>query len=219
GNRSRRAHPTLTEEPLLLEPLLELLEGERQRALPHRLDALDDQAVAALRGPHVDRALHQDREPFAKAEAQALRHRGPDLHLNRCVRILEAEEEVAPGMRAAVPRDLPADPDALEPGLEGALDGPRELTDAQDLPLWRGRCGRRRGGVRPRSRPGGRFRRRIEEPRLQGRAAAGAQRSAHPPRLLRSRLALVCVSSPEGAISRTCRIFSRAPSGLLSLRM
>ena len=66
------------EEPLGLEPRLELLEGELERSAAHRLDREGLDLELALRRVEVERAAHDDLEAGLEAEGHPLQVRGED---------------------------------------------------------------------------------------------------------------------------------------------
>src|SRR5262249_13819045 len=70
-------------------------------------------------------------EPLRRLESEALRHHPPDHGVDLGLVVLEREVAMARGMRAAKPRDLPAQAHIAPCPLERALDGAAELRDGK----------------------------------------------------------------------------------------
>src|SRR6516225_10635031 len=109
GNRPGRPFAVVSKQTLGRQSFLELLEGERQCPLALWLNALDDEAVAALWLIEVDAALSDHREPVAQAELEPLGRGSPHLRVQASVGVFEAEVEVAAGVRSAESGNFSAD--------------------------------------------------------------------------------------------------------------
>src|SRR5216684_4334195 len=133
-NRPRRALPVIAQQPFLRQPLLELLKSQRERALPRRFDALDDQAVAAPRLVDVDASFHQNRESIAQFELHPLRDGRPDLGLDAGVLILEVEVQMPARISASKTRHFALNPDSRIFVLQQILDLPGQLAHGEHPP-------------------------------------------------------------------------------------
>ena len=133
------------EQAFGLEPALQLLEGELERAEPARLEVLTDDLHLAARLVDLELAARDDVLAVGGLEAEqpqvAAEHHRLDL---RGV-VLEREVEMTRGGRPGV-RDLALEPDLEELLLEAARDGGGQLADGVDGP--RRRLGGS-GGPRP----------------------------------------------------------------------
>ncbi len=75
GSDGQRPLAPRVEQPLGREPLLELIEGELQRAEPFRLQVLADDLVLALRVVDADAAARDDAQAVLRLEAQVAQRR------------------------------------------------------------------------------------------------------------------------------------------------
>ena len=131
GQRRQRPFARRVEQPFVLQPLLQLIERELQRAEPVRLEMLADQLVLALRLVHRDAAARDDAQAVGRLELQ-IAERGPEddaAHLRAGV--LQREVEMA-GVPDAAVRELALDPDFEELGFEQIADANGELGDGED---------------------------------------------------------------------------------------
>src|SRR5207245_3846622 len=130
GEPRQRPLAGRVEEALLLELLLQLLEGLLERALAERLEHLHRELVLAAGRVDAEAAADHDLHAVLGAEADEARgrlpHHGPDLRLV----VLEGEIPVA-GRREAEVADLALDPHVEEIGLEDALDALGQLGDGE----------------------------------------------------------------------------------------
>ena len=127
--RGQRALAGGIEEALRLEPALELLEGELERAHALGLEQLDHQLVLAPRGVDVEAAEGQHLHAVLGLEAHPpARGRGRARARSWAVVVLQREVRV-PGAGRAEVGDLALDPDRREPLLELCLDPRRQLGD------------------------------------------------------------------------------------------
>ena len=153
----QRALARGVEEALLLELLLQLLEGLLQRALAERLEQLHRQLVLAARRVDAELSAREHLHSVARPEAHQPGVGLPDHRAQLRLLVLQREVPVA-GRRELEVRDLAFDPDVQELGLEHALDPLGELGDGERAPaarlrLRRGRLARG-GGVRRRAGAG-----------------------------------------------------------------
>ena len=144
------------EQPFGLEPALQLLEGELERAEPARLEVLTDDLHLAARLVDLELAAGDDVLAVGGLEAEqpqvAAEHHRLDL---RGV-VLEREVEMPRGGRPGV-RDLALEPDLEELLLQAARDGRGQLADRVDGPRRWLRSGRQGGLRRSRGRARARF--------------------------------------------------------------
>ena len=109
------------EQPFGLQPLLQLLEGELQRAEPVRLEVLADELILALRLVDAEPAARDDVQAVLRLELQVADRRAEHHRLDLRAAVLEREVHV-PGVPDAAVRDLALDPDVAEAGLEQVAD-------------------------------------------------------------------------------------------------
>ena len=116
--------------------LLELLEGQLQRAQALRLERLHQQLVFAAGLVDVDAAARQHGQAVARLEFPvAVRGaEGHALHLR--VALLEGEVVMAAGGQLQA-GDFARHPDILEFGIEGRADGGVQLADGENAALRR----------------------------------------------------------------------------------
>ena len=113
--------------------LLELLEGQLQRAEALRFERFHHKLVFAARFVDVDAAARQHRQPVARLELPVA-VRGAEGHAAQLrVAILEGEIVVAAGGQFD-PGDLAGNPDIPELRVERRADGSRELADGINPP-------------------------------------------------------------------------------------
>ena len=125
------------EEAFGLEALLELFEGELQRAGADRLHGFGDELHLAALFVDADAAADQDVEAVFGAEAQqhGLAAEEDDGELG--VGVFEGEVDVAGG-RGAVVGDFAFDPDVAVLLLDEFADLGDEFADGPDAARWRG---------------------------------------------------------------------------------
>ena len=152
GARQRGQRPLArrVEKPLLLQLLLELLEGQLQRPLAPGFEFVDDELVLAPLGVEADPARGQRREPVARLEAEVLRRGAEKDRGDLPPVVLERKIGVARAVDLPV-GDLALDPDARKRLLEQLARGAVEFRDRPDSACAarvrrhrspRGHCGR-----------------------------------------------------------------------------
>ena len=136
------------EQAFGVELLLQLIEGELQRAQPLRLEVLADDLVFALGIVNAQPAAGDDVQPVFGLEAQIPDRRPEHDALDLRPAVLQREIHVAGVPHAAV-RDLAFDPDVAEAALDRVADFRGQLRHGEDAAIERPR--RRRGVVAERS--------------------------------------------------------------------
>ena len=132
------------EQPFVLQALLQLIEGELQRAEPVRLQVLADELILALGLVDRHASARDDAQAVGRLELQ-IAQRGsendrPDLR----GAVLQREIQMSRVPHAAV-RELAFDPDLEELGFEQIAHANRQLGDGNTRIRRRvGRRGRRR---------------------------------------------------------------------------
>ena len=138
----QRALAVPVEKALGRQALLELVEGQLQRAESLRLEMLADDLILAFRVVHADPAARYHAQPVARRKPQGAQgrpeHPAPDLRAG----VFQREVHVARIPDAAV-RQLAFDPDLDESILDERPDLPCQLGNRQDAPR-RGHLRRRR---------------------------------------------------------------------------
>ena len=116
--RQRRQRPLArgVEQPFGLQPLLQLIEGELQRAEPLRLEVLADELIFALGLVDRDAAARDDVQAVVRLELQVAQRRAEHHALDLRAGVLQREVQVA-GVPDAAVRELALDPDFEELGL------------------------------------------------------------------------------------------------------
>ncbi len=124
------------EQPLGGQLLLELLEGQLQRAQPLRLQQLHQQLVFAAGLVDVDAAARQHRQAVLRLEFPVAvgGAEGHAAHLG--VLLLQGEVVMAAG-RQLQAGDFARHPDFLERAIEHRADGRVQLRNGEDAPLRR----------------------------------------------------------------------------------
>src|SRR6185503_2320458 len=113
GQRGKRPLATLVEEPLVLKPLLQLIEGKLQRAEALRLEVLTDQLVFAFWLVHRDEPPGDHREAIGRLELQISQRRPENDGAYLSGGVLQREVEMA-GIPDAAVGELAFDPDLGE---------------------------------------------------------------------------------------------------------
>ena len=149
GQHRQRTLPARIEQPLLLQPFLQLVEGELEGAESLRLEMLADQLVLALRFVHRDAPARHDVQAIGRLELQVAEC-GPEDHTaNLRRRILQREIQM-PGVPEPAVGELALDPHLEELRFEQIANAHGELRDRQDAASGdRGRLVRRAQRVRP----------------------------------------------------------------------
>jgi hypothetical protein len=138
----QRALSLRIEQPFGLQPLLQLLERQLQRAQAVRLHVLADDLVFTFRLVDAETAARDDVQTVFGLEAQ-IAHRRPEHDgLDLRAAILQREIHV-PGIPHLAVRDLPLEPDLAELRLDQRADAGRQLADRIDATFEAGRGGRR----------------------------------------------------------------------------
>jgi hypothetical protein len=119
------------EESLGGELLLELLEGDLQRARPDGLDGVADELVLALRLVDVEVSARDQRLPVARLELETARLVAEEHGSERRVGVLQGEVDVTRAGGAQV-GDFAFHQDGLEAPLEDRLDLAGQLSDGID---------------------------------------------------------------------------------------
>ena len=117
GQRRQRPLARGVEQPFCLQPLLQLIEGELQRAEPVRLQVLADELILALRLVHRDASARHDAQAVGRLELQ-IAQRGPENDAaNLRAGVLQGEVQM-PGVPDPAVGELAFDPDFEELGFE-----------------------------------------------------------------------------------------------------
>ena len=132
--RGKRALARGVEEPFGLQPPLQLIEGELQRAEPMRLHVLADDLVFALRLVHADAPPHDDVQAVLGLELQRADVRLEHHRLDLRAGILQREIEMA-GVPEPAVGNFCLDPDLGVRVLQNAADVRGEVADSEDSPL------------------------------------------------------------------------------------
>src|SRR5207249_2198239 len=119
------------EQAFGVELLLQLIEGELQRAQPLRLEVLADDLVFALGIVNAQPAAGDDVQPVFGLEAQIPDRRPEHDALDLRPAVLQREIHVAGVPHAAV-RDLAFDPDVAEAALDRVADFRGQLRHGED---------------------------------------------------------------------------------------
>ena len=109
------------EQPLGLEPRLELRQQGQQRALARDLHPLDHDLVGRTARINRKLAAGDDLDPVLGHERQALRGAAPHHRVDHRALVLEAAVEMST-RRALDPRELAAKSDEAEAVLDRALE-------------------------------------------------------------------------------------------------
>ena len=131
--RQERQRPLsgAVEKPLGVEALLELLERQRQRAGPRRLDVGDRHLEPAARFVQRQPPPAADRHPLFQRELEPGRLAREEHAVELRLVVLETEIEV-PRPRALEAGDLPFDANVGEPALQRHPCGAQDLRDRVD---------------------------------------------------------------------------------------
>ena len=124
GQRRQRPLARGVEKTLLLQPLLELIEGELQRAEPVRLQVLAHELILALRLVDRDASARDDAQAVGRLEFQISQRRTEDDATHLRTRILQREVQV-PGVPHPAVRELAFDPDLEELGFQAGRESRR----------------------------------------------------------------------------------------------
>ena len=117
GQRGKRPFAALVEQALGLKPLLQLIEGELQRAQTLGLQVLADQLVFAFRLVDRDAPAGDDREAIGGLELQVSERRPENDRADLSGGVLQGEVKMA-GIPDAAVGELALDPDLDELRLE-----------------------------------------------------------------------------------------------------
>ena len=136
GERGKRTLARLLEQAFCLQLLLELLEGQLQRAEAMGLQVVAEELILALGLVDREPAARDDVLAILGLERQVAHrrsvHHRPDLRAP----VLEREVEM-PGVPPLAVRDLAFDPEIAEARFEHRADRRRELRDRDHAPLAR----------------------------------------------------------------------------------
>src|SRR2546425_533394 len=131
GEHRQRTLPARIEQAIFLEPLLQLIEGQLERAETLRLEMLADELVLALRFVHRDAPARHDVQAIGRLELQVAQC-GPENHAaNLRRRILQREIQM-PGVPEPAVGELALDPHLEELRFEQIANTHGELRDRQD---------------------------------------------------------------------------------------
>src|SRR5439155_23400722 len=130
----QRTLPRLLEQPLGGQLLLELLEGELQRAVPLQLQRLHLQLILAARFIHVDAAARQHRRAILRFELEVARGGAEADAAQLRFGVLQREIVVPAGsqLRAG---DLTRHPDIGELAVQQAANEEIQFRYREDAPL------------------------------------------------------------------------------------
>ena len=131
GQRRERALARGVEEPFGLEPALQLIERELQRAEPMRLHALAHDLVLAFRLVYADAPAHDDVQAVFWFELQRADVRLEHDRFDLGAGIFQREIEVA-GVPEAAVGNFCLDPDLGVGVFQNAADVRGEVADSQD---------------------------------------------------------------------------------------
>ena len=130
GQRRQRPLARGVEQAFLLQPLLELIEGELQRAEPVRLHVLAHELILALRLVHRDASARHDAQAVGRLEFQIAQRGTEDDAPHLRAGVLQREVEM-PGVPHPAVRELAFHPDFEEFGFEQIANPDRQLGDAE----------------------------------------------------------------------------------------
>ena len=112
------------EQPFGLQPLLQLLERELQRAEPVRLQVLADELVFALRLVDAEPAARDDVQAVLGLEPQVAHASVRNITALICAPPSLSVKYMCPVFHTLAVRDLAFDPDLAEPLLEQRCGSP-----------------------------------------------------------------------------------------------
>ena len=110
GSAGSGAFARRVEQPFRLQPLLQLLERELQRAETLRLEVLADELIFALRLVHRDASARDDAQAVRRLELQIAERRAENDAADLRRAVLQREIQM-PGVPDAAVRELALDPD------------------------------------------------------------------------------------------------------------
>ena len=202
GRNGQRPLARRVEQPLLLEPGLELLQLEGAGPGAAQLHLLHHQLVLPMRRVDLDEATGHHLEPLGQGQGQAARLGGPEHGAQHRLGVLEGEVDVAAPLAAQVGH-LACHPDVAEARLQGVAQGAGQLPHREGARQRRGPLEQVAGPLRLRRRPARAHRRPLgrttrapgppgagesrrmvpaARPRRRGRARTSGRRSARGPR-------------------------------------
>ena len=141
--RGQRTFPRAVEESFRFEPLLQLIEGQLQRAQAVRLEMLADQLILALRLVHRNPAARDDAQAVHRLELEVAQRRPEHEPAQLAGGVLQGEIQVA-GVPDPAIRQLTLHPHFEELGLDEIAQPDGELGDRKRSARLGNRCGRRR---------------------------------------------------------------------------
>ena len=127
----QRAFSRGIEKPFGQQLLLELLEGELQRAVTLRLDGFDDELILAALLVDIDAAAHQNLHAILRLELQPPVRELPADAFDLRVGVLESEVAMAAGNELCA-GDFARDPDVGEAAFERGANGVAQFAQRAD---------------------------------------------------------------------------------------
>ncbi len=128
GSAGRARLRAGVEQPLFLEPLLQLIECELLRPEPVRLEMLADELVLALRLVHRNPSARDDPHTINRLELQIPQRRSEHEAAQLGGSVLQREIQMARRPDFAI-GELALDPDLVELGFERVAQPDRQLGD------------------------------------------------------------------------------------------
>ena len=137
--RQRRQRPLArrVEEPLVLQPFLQLIERELQRAEAVRLEVLAHELVLALRLVHRDLAARDDSKTVFRLELQISERGAEDDRADLRSTVLQREIQVSGRIPHAAAGQLAFDPDLVELLLDQVAEADRKVGDRENPTIVR----------------------------------------------------------------------------------